>query len=100
MDRDDLIVVWGCAIAGAALALILTVEKTMQWQPIQTIPSATPVLATDGKVIVVLERGDAFRGGYCPHAVGFSGYEWEFDFVWGDLTHWMPLPPLPNERIA
>lgn len=28
-------------------------------------------------------------------AVGFGGYEWDWDFEWEDLTHWMPLPVAP-----
>ena len=63
------------------------------WMPIETAPKRTPILATDGKVIVVLERGEC-AGNDWPDAVGFGGYEWEWDFNWSDLTHWMP-PPAP-----
>ena len=66
----------------------------MQWQPIDTAPKGIPILATDGKVIVVLERSDALKIDW-PNAVGFSGYEWEWDFEWKDLTHWAQLPDLP-----
>jgi hypothetical protein len=27
-----------------------------------------------------------------------GGYEWEFDFDERAVTHWMPLPPLPNSK--
>lgn len=64
------------------------------WRPIETAPSAKPILVTDGKVIVVVEKGDC-AGRPWPDPVGFGGYEWEFDFDWEDLTHWMPLPPAP-----
>ena len=68
----------------------------MKWQPIDAAPKNTPILATDGVVIVVLERGEC-AGKDWPNAVGFSGYEWDWDFdSWGNLTHWMPLPDLPN----
>lgn len=69
----------------------------MKWEPISTAPKSTPILATDGKVIVVLERGEN-AGRNWPDPVGFGGYEWEWDFYWGDLTHWMPLPPMPNSE--
>jgi len=29
---------------------------------------------------------------------GFGGYEWEYDFDWKDITHWMPLPSPPTEE--
>ena len=67
----------------------------MEWQPIETAPKRTPILATDGKVIVVLERGEC-AGKDSPISVGFGGYEWEWDFEWKNLTHWMPLPEPPN----
>jgi hypothetical protein len=66
---------------------------TAQWQPIETAPRDAPILVTDGKVIVVLkiDTGDDWP---CP--VGFGGWEWGWEFEWGDLTHWMPLPELPR----
>lgn len=68
----------------------------MNWQPIETAPKKTPILVTDGRVIVVLERGEC-AGDDWPDAVGFGGWEWEFNFEWKDLTHWMPLPALPQD---
>ena len=67
-----------------------------KWRPISTCPQDTPVLVTDGKVIVVVARSNLY-GDAWPDAVGFGGYEWEWDFEWKDLTHWMPLPPLPDK---
>jgi len=29
-------------------------------------------------------------------AVGFSGYEWEYDFEYKDITHWAELPEAPQ----
>jgi len=26
----------------------------------------------------------------------FGGYEWEYDFEWGSVTHWMSLPEPPE----
>jgi len=70
-----------------------------QWQPIETAPMNTPILVTDGKVIVVVECelvcGKPFLAG-----VGFGGYEWDFDFEWKDLTHWMPQPNMPNRDTS
>jgi hypothetical protein len=67
----------------------------MEWQPIETAPRHTPILVTDGKMIIVIERC-GYVGNDYPGEVGFGGYEWDFDFIWKDLTHWMPLPELPN----
>lgn len=66
-----------------------------EWQPIVTAPKDTPILATDGKFIVVLSRGTC-AGRAWPDSVGFGGHEWEWDFEWEDLTHWMPLPEAPK----
>ena len=48
------------------------------------------VLITDGETIVTacLDKW----GHWAEH--GFSGYEW--DFILGEVTHWMPLPDLPG----
>ena len=67
-----------------------------EWQPISTAPKDTPILATDGKLIIVLMRGTC-GGEDWPDSVGFGGYEWEWDFEWKDLTHWMPLPEAPHD---
>jgi hypothetical protein len=68
---------------------------TAQWQPIETAPRDTPILVTDGKIMVVLMRGDVGPGTDWPDPVGFGGYEWDWEFDWDDLTHWTPLPAPP-----
>lgn len=77
----------------------------MAWQPIASAPVNTPILATDGHVIVSCvmtesdmpkrtENGLGYVTEICPDAYGFSGYEWDWHFR--TLTHWMPLPELPE----
>jgi len=67
----------------------------MNWQPIETAPKNTPILATDGIDVVAIKRGEC-AGRDWPYPVGFGGDEWEWDFGgWEGLTHWMPLPELP-----
>lgn len=56
------------------------------------------VLITDGKTMVTAEIGDYFERKNCYFwsPVGFSGYEWEYDFEYEDVTHWMELPEAPK----
>lgn len=54
----------------------------MEWQPIETAPEGKAVLACNAC-------------GYIGRAVLFKG-KWEHI---GKPTHWMPLPPLPGEKV-
>ena len=102
-ERHD--VTCGAAEIAAALAAEIRGQEGLPlkpndgwggWQPIETAPKDTPILATDGKVVVVLSRGEC-AGDDWPDAVGFGGYEWDWDFSgWHSLTHWMPLPKPPS----
>jgi hypothetical protein len=67
------------------------------WMPIETAPKDIPILVTDGKVIVVLLIGECGQQDY-PDPVGCDGYDFEWDFDWKDVTHWMPLPEAPNTK--
>lgn len=81
-----------------------------KWQPIATAPRDTPILVTDGEVVVSGEWGKLYEG--CDtdflDPIGLSGYEWKWSFDERELahgmptppllTHWMPLPPLPDEQ--
>lgn len=44
-----------------------------KWQPMETAPRDTPILVTDGEIIVVVERGEYWRGDDRTWPVGFSG---------------------------
>ena len=44
-----------------------------KWQPIATVPKDTPILVTDGEIIVVVERGEYWRGVDTTWPVGFGG---------------------------
>lgn len=67
-----------------------------EWQPIETVPLDTPVLLYAKEVFagqVVYIPWDKSRSIY---AVGYDGPEFDCDYVYGDLTHWMPLPESPD----
>lgn len=60
-------------------------------------PLGKGILVTDGKTMTITrieELGDKRR---YMDGFGFSGYEWEYDFEYEDITHWMPLCNVPNE---
>lgn len=58
----------------------------MKWQPMETAPKYEPIL--------MLMKHGAIQGQW-DGEVGF-GYYWR-DMEWWP-THWMPLPPPPQER--
>ncbi len=63
------------------------------WLPIATAPnSLTPILITDGSSAWVDQKlgvkADEEAGDYY-----FNGHE-----DWENVTHWMPLPSLPNTK--
>lgn len=77
-----------------------TEESKMEWKPIETVPTDTPILITDGKIVTVtvLNVTVLNKCGDDPkwmHGHGFSGYEWQYDFMINQATHWMPLPQPP-----
>ena len=56
------------------------------------------VLVTDGETVVVASIDNSTKFPGYKHwwdEVGFSGYEWDWDFNTNDITHWMPLPSPP-----
>lgn len=78
----------------------------MNWTHVsEALPNwHVPVLLTDGKQILV---GSAYRDDNAKNkcewkACGVSGYEWDWDFDIdpNQVTHWMPLPPLPSNAQA
>lgn len=70
------------------------------WIPItERLPEMwAPVLITDGKIVTCAELSDTSRMWWTGH--GFGGYEWEFDFEYEAVTHWMPLPEPPNKTTS
>jgi hypothetical protein len=77
------------------------------WIPVtESLPDLdTPVLLTDGSSIITGQLEKAYFGERTEWvAIGVSGYEWEwlFDGEYGKglVTHWMPLPPLPQSQTS
>lgn len=67
-----------------------------EWQPIETAPTKTPILITDGKVITVTILDQCGNEPKYMYGYGFSGYEWDYDFLIKEATHWMLLPEPPK----
>lgn len=70
------------------------------WKPIETAPKdASEVLVTDGQYIWLARWRDG-------KGTGIYGSGWDAGdtdsygdtiFIYGTLTHWQPLPPLPEQ---
>lgn len=62
----------------------------------------TDKLPPENKGVLVFARGVIatarmyhYKDGIYWSGEGFGGYEWDFDFQKGDVTHWMFLPKPP-----
>ena len=74
----------GCSVATCSAS----------WLPIKTAPNSLKViLVTDGESVWTDQKlgikGDDVAGDY-----GFNGHE-----AWEEVTHWMPIPSLPNVNV-
>ena len=71
----------------------------MHWIPIaEQYPKEGNVLVYandkwEGEIIMAAEW---WRGEW--HPIMISGYEWDWDFNLGSISHWMPLPDPPAEE--
>lgn len=75
---------------------------TGKWEPIKTVPLNKPVMLTDGEIIVIGECQSIGFSGDFDHVeiVGAIGYDLDWDFNIGDLTHWMTLPLFPEKLFT
>ena len=69
----------------------------MKWQPIETAPTKTPILITDGNIVTVTILDKCGDDPKWMFGHGFRGYEWEYNFDSKQATHWQPLPEPPDE---
>ena len=61
------------------------------WLPISTAPnSLNVILVTDGESVWTDQKLGGYSG-TLPGAYYFNGHE-----NWEEVTHWMPIPSLPN----
>ena len=61
------------------------------WLPIETAPNSIKViLVTDGESVWTDQKLGG-HSGELPGAYYFNGHE-----KWEEVTHWMPIPSLPN----
>lgn len=63
------------------------------------IPIGKPVLVTNGHgeiaLVMMGKRDDRY---FSP--VGFGGYDWEYDFYFHAVTHWMLAPKPKKKRVS
>jgi len=63
------------------------------WLPISTAPnSLNVILVTDGKSVWTDQKLGGYSG-TLPGNYYFNGHE-----NWEEVTHWIPIPSLPNAR--
>ncbi len=55
------------------------------------------VTTNEGKLVTICQIDNEFiKGQVCLFGVGFSGYEWEYDFEWEDVKYWKLAPKHPD----
>ena len=67
----------------------------MEWLLIETAPTKTPILITDGKIVTVTVLDQCGDDPKHMYGHGFCGHEWDYDFTIQQATHWMLLPVAP-----
>lgn len=91
--------------AGIGTGLILAARNAVRalrreplgWQPIETAPrDGTPVLVTDGEVVLMREWLD----GGTPDLIGWHGEDGFMVDSDDPPTHWMPLPAPPLGAVT
>jgi len=78
----------------------------MKWRKLQegSRPEyGQKVLVTDGREVVSAVYSKPFcldDGGieFTLSPCGWGGYEWDFDLWESDITHWLPIPALPQKE--
>lgn len=76
-----------------------------EWQPIESAPrDGTEILGYNSKVnkcgIISWRRYNPTLETFVPREslnADASYYENDFDYDWGKITHWMPLPKPPQQ---
>ena len=68
------------------------------WIPITVapLPFMQGILVTDGEKIICCEVQNLGGGVFWLAGHNFDGHEWDWEFDKNRITHWMPLPELPN----
>jgi hypothetical protein len=95
-QTNNLSIAAACDAVGEECALAVpAASEVSAWQPIETAPTKTPILITDGKIVTVTQL-ITLSGHMTMNGHGFSGWEYEYDFRYGEVTHWMPLPAAPT----
>lgn len=62
--------------------------------PISTAPNGlTQIIVTDGESAWMDQKLGCYVDDE-PGVYEFNGHE-----AWEEVTHWMPIPPLPNDQV-
>ena len=70
------------------------VSCSASWLPINTAPnSLNVILVTDGESVWTDQKLGWYSGVF-PGSYYFNGHE-----NWEEVTHWMPIPSLPNAPV-
>ena len=77
---------------------------TAEWQAIETAPKDSVILIRSRADGVLMAKWDGVNwwaivtGQYGSKAFEWTGGEFDEPFVFAPVTHWMPLPPEPEEE--
>lgn len=71
---------------------VATKAEPVAWSPPETVPHGTPILVTDGHIVVACKLSRWLDGQVSVYIAGVSGPEWDAAFEADEIKGWMPCP--------